>query len=290
MPDLAGYEIGFVGLGLMGRPMARNLAAAGARLVVHNRSRGAVEKLAAEGMVAAESPRDAAAQADIVILMLPDTPTVEAVLFDSGNGVAGGLRAGALVIDMGTTAVTATRGFAARIANYVDAPVSGGEVGAEAGTLTIMAGGGAADFARARPLFEVLGRHITHVGDSGAGQVAKAVNQVIVGLTIGAVAEALALARGAGADPEKVRQALAGGFAGSRILELHGARMTAGDFTPGGRAATQRKDMAQALELAAELGLDLPATALNRSLYDRLIAAGHGDLDHSALYKLFDEG
>ena len=288
MPDLAGQAIGFIGLGLMGRPMARNLAAAGARLIVHNRSRGAVDALAAEGMTAAESPHAVATAADIVILMLPDTPTVEAVLFGD-DGVAGGLRPDALVIDMGTTAVTATRAFAARVANYVDAPVSGGQVGAEAGTLTIMAGGSTADFARARPLFEVLGSHITHVGDSGAGQVAKAVNQVIVGLTIGAVAEALALARAAGVDPEMVRQALAGGFAGSRILELHGQRMTAGDFTPGGRAATQQKDMEQALALAAELGLDLPATALNRDLYDRLIATGHGDLDHSALYKLFDE-
>jgi 2-hydroxy-3-oxopropionate reductase len=291
MPDLAGQEIAFIGLGLMGRPMARNLAAAGARLVIHNRSRGGVDELAAEGMAAAESPGDASARSDIVILMLPDTPTVDAVLFGE-KGVAGGLRPGALVIDMGTTAVTATRDFAARIAEhgagYVDAPVSGGQVGAEAATLTIMAGGSADDFERARPLFEVLGSHITHVGDSGAGQVAKAVNQVIVGLTIGAVAEALALARAAGVDPEQVRRALAGGFAGSRILELHGQRMTAGDFTPGGRAATQRKDMAQALDLAAELGLDLPATALNRDLYDRLIAAGHGDLDHSALYKLFD--
>ncbi|MCP4329219.1 MAG: NAD(P)-dependent oxidoreductase [Alphaproteobacteria bacterium] len=290
MPDLAGYRIGVIGLGLMGRPVAEHLAAAGADLVIHNRSRAVVEALAEAGMAPADSSREVAARSDIVILMLPDTETVDDQLFGA-DGVAASIGAGCLVIDMGTTAVMATRDYAARIgatgAAYVDAPVSGGQVGAEAATLTIMAGGSDEDFARAAPLFAVLGRHVTHVGAIGAGQIAKAVNQVIVGLSIGAVAEAFALARAAGVDPEKVRQALAGGFAESRVLELHGKRMTEGDFTPGGRAAIQCKDMAQALDLAAALGIELPATALNRELYERLIAQGDGDLDHSALIRIY---
>jgi len=288
----AGDTIGFIGLGLMGKPMARNLKAAGRDLLIHNRSRAVVDELAAEGMSAAASPAAVAETADIIVLMLPDTSAVETVLFGE-NGIADAIRPGTLVIDMGTTAVSATRAFANAIrernGDYVDAPVSGGQVGAEAGALTIMAGGDESTFDRALPLFEIMGRHVTRVGEVGAGQVAKAANQVIVGLTIGAVAEALALAKAAGVDPAQVRAALAGGFADSRILELHGARMITGDFTPGGRAVTQRKDMAQTLAFAAELELDLPATALNRDLYDRLIAAGDGDLDHSALFKVVEK-
>ena len=166
--------------------------------------------------------------------------------------------------------------------------MSGGEIGAKDGTLTIMAGGTREAVSRAMPFFEVMGSHVTHVGDAGAGQIAKAANQVIVGLTIGAVAEALALAKRAGADPAKVREALQGGFAASRILEVHGQRMIDGVFVPGGKAATQRKDMQQALDLAASIGLELPATALSRDLYDRLIAAGGADLDHSGLYTVID--
>ena len=172
---------------------------------------------------------------------------------------------------------------------YVDAPVSGGTLGAVDGNLVIMAGGTSAAVARAGPIFAVLGGRTTHVGGAGTGQVAKAANQVIVGLNIGAVAEALTLAAKAGADPAKVREALAGGFADSRILEVHGKRMVDGDFRPGGKVTTQAKDMSQALELAAELGFSLPATALNRDLYAKLIEAGHGNLDHSALIKVFDE-
>lgn len=287
---LAGRRVGVVGLGLMGRPMARNLHRAGAAVTIHNRSRAVVDEIAAEGMTPADSPAAVARAVEAVILVLPDTPAVEAVLLGD-NGIAGALAPGTLVVDMGTTAVTATRGFAARVAAagglWLDAPVSGGQVGAEEGALTIMAGGDDTAFARARPFLETLGRRITHVGGPGAGQVAKAANQVIVGLTIGAVAEALALARAAGVDPARVREALSGGFADSRILELHGRRMIDGAFAPGGRVTTQRKDMDQALALAAELGLDLPATALGRDLYDRLIEAGDGALDHSALYRLY---
>ncbi len=193
---------------------------------------------------------------------------------------------------MGTTAVAATRHFAHEIGKrggkYLDAPVSGGQVGAQQAALTIMAGGSEAVFARAKPVFATLGRHVTRVGDVGAGQVAKAANQIIVGLTIGAVAEALTLAKKAGVDPAKVRAAFEGGFAWSRIMELHGQRMIDAEFAPGGKAATQRKDLAQALELAEQIGIDLPATRLNRDLYDRLIDQGGGELDHSALVKVID--
>ena len=220
--------------------------------------------------------------------MLTDTPAVLSVL-DGPDGVLAGLRPGALLIDMGTTSPLATCELAARVAaaggEWLDAPVSGGVVGAEATTLSIMAGGGAAAFERARPLLERLGARLTHVGPVGCGQIAKTANQMIVGLTIGAVAEALALAGRAGADPARVRAALAGGFADSRILELHGRRMIDGDFAPGGRVTTQHKDLVQALELAAAVGLDLPATALNRALYAECIATGDGGLDHSALYR-----
>lgn len=286
-PDLAGTPVGFIGLGLMGKPMARALAACGAALTVHSRSPGPAEELAADGARAVAGPAAVAAAADVVILMLTDTPAVEAVLAALGPA----LRPGLLVIDMGTTAVLETRRFAemaaAAGAEWLDAPVSGGVVAAQGCVLTIMAGGSDAAFARASPLFQAMGRRVTHVGGVGAGQVAKAANQVIVGLTIGAVAEALALARAAGVDPARVRDAIRGGFAESRILELHGQRMTSGDFTPGGRAATQAKDMRQALELAAALGVALPATALNRELYDRLVAQGDGGLDHAALYRLY---
>lgn len=290
-PTLTGRTIGFIGLGLMGRPMAINLHRAGARLTIHNRSRAVVDELAAMGMTPASGPRDVARHADIVILMLPDTPTVEAVI-TGPDGVIAGLRHGATVVDMSTTDLLATRHLADLVhgahGHYVDAPVSGGEIGAREATLAIMAGGSQSAFAGVLPVFRVLGRNITHVGDVGAGQVAKAANQIIVALTIGAVAEAFALARGAGVDPAKVRDALRGGFADSRILDLHGERMVRGDFRPGGRSVTQLKDLDQALALAAELGLDLPALRLSRSLFRRLVDRGDGDLDHSALIRLFD--
>lgn len=287
-PNLTGRTVGLIGLGLMGKPMARALAACGATVVAFSRSPGPAEELARDGVVVAAADAAAvAAAADDVILMLTDTPAAAAV----ADALAPALRPGLLIIDMGTTAVLDTRRFAeavaAKGAAWLDAPVSGGAAAAQTASLTIMAGGSEADFTRAAPLFQAMGRRVTHVGDVGAGQVAKAANQVIVGLTIGAVAEALALARAAGVDPAKVRDAIRGGFAESRILELHGGRMVSGDFTPGGRATTQAKDMRQALALAAALGVELPSVALNRALYEKLIEQGDGGLDHAALYRLY---
>jgi 3-hydroxyisobutyrate dehydrogenase-like beta-hydroxyacid dehydrogenase len=295
MSDLTGQAVGLVGLGNMGKGMARNLAKAGARLLVFNRSPAAMALLAAENMKPCASAK-ALAQAvgpGPIILMVTDTPSVEAALFGE-HGVAAGLRPGALVIDMGTTAVLATREFAGRVraagGEYVDAPVSGGQIGADAGTLSIMAGGAPQGFARALPLFKAMGKTITHVGDVGAGQVAKAANQAIVGLTIAAVSEALALAEAAGVDPAKVRQALLGGFAASRILEVHGQRMIDHAFAPGGRVRVQRKDVMQALELARSCGLELPNLELNLAQWDAMIGRGDGDLDHSALIRLYRAG
>ncbi|MGD8957981.1 MAG: NAD(P)-dependent oxidoreductase [Chromatiaceae bacterium] len=286
---LQGQRVGFVGLGLMGRPMARHVLAAGADLAVWNRTRHVAEAMQGARLTLCDTPADLARRCDIVIMMLADTAAVEDVLFGP-DGLAEALPAGALVIDMGTTAVGPTREFAQRLAaqgvDFIDAPVSGGEIGAIDASLTIMAGGGEASIARARPLFAVLGSQFTHVGGIGAGQVAKAANQIIVGLNIGAVAEAMALVEAAGVDPAKVREALLGGFAGSRILEVHGQRMIDRAFKPGARVTTQYKDMRQACELGALLGQALPATELGRDLYRQLIDQGDGDLDHSALIRV----
>ncbi|MCR4378594.1 MAG: NAD(P)-dependent oxidoreductase [Rhodospirillales bacterium] len=292
-PDaLNGQSLGFIGLGLMGKPMALNLKAAGANVLIHNRSRQVMDELSDQGMIPAETPAEVARGADILILMLSDTAAVETVLFGA-DGVIEGIHAGSLVVDMGTTEATATRDFATRIrakgADYMDAPVSGGTIGAANGTLVFMAGGTDEAFRRIRPLLSVMGQNAVLVGDVGAGQVAKAANQIIVGLTISAVGEALKLAERAGVDPAKVREALSGGFAASRILEVHGQRMISGDFTPGGKCVTQRKDLYQALKLAREHGLELPTTALVMAQYDRAIEAGFGDLDHAALIKILDE-
>ena len=228
--DLSGQAVGFAGLGLMGKGMARRLKAAGATVHIWNRSAPARDLLAAEGMIPHDSPKALAAAvgAAPIVVMVADTAAVESVLF-APDGLAGGLAQGALVIDMGTTAVLATRDFADRIdargAGYVDAPVSGGQLAADAGTMTVMAGGTAEDFARALPLLQVMGRTITHLGQVGSGQIAKVANQVIVALTIDAVAEAFAIAEAAGVEPARLREALLGGFAASRILDLHGARM-----------------------------------------------------------------
>ncbi len=295
MGTLDGQRIGLIGLGLMGKPMARNLSAAGARMTVASRSPGPVEELAAEGMTPAENGRTVAASSDIVIVMVTNTPSAEAVIAGPG-GVIEGLSPGTLVIDMGTTAVRATRALADKVAaaggDWIDAPVSGGSVGATDGTLTIMAGGTDAAIARAAPVFEVLGRRHTRIGGPGAGQVAKAINQNIVGLTIAAVAEGIALARAAGADPARVREALnvEGGFAQSRILDLHGQRMIDGAFTPGGRVSVQHKDVHQGLELAKQVGIRLPSLERNVELWDAMIEKGWADLDHSALIKLIEDG
>ena len=285
---LDAHVIGFIGLGLMGKPMARNLHKAGAQMIVHNRSQAAVDELAGEGMTPASSPTEVMDRANTVVLMLPDTGAVEIIL----EAIIPAVTPGDLIIDMGTTEATFTRTMAARIeaagGAYVDAPVSGGTIGAENATLSIMAGGTDNAVERARPILEAMGSRVVHVGAVGAGQVAKAANQVIVGLTISAVGEALKLAERAGADPAKVREALKGGFADSRILEVHGQRMIDGDFTPGGKCVTQRKDLDQALKLGREYGLELPTTAQVMGQYDRVIEAGFGNLDHAALIKIFD--
>lgn len=295
--ELAGHRVGFVGLGLMGAPMARRLAAAGAGLALWTRSIEKAEELAATlpGAAALPSPRHVAEAVDTVIVMVTDADAVAAVVFDPYEdqwGIAHGLAEDGLVIDMGTTAVDRTRDFAGRIrmvgGSWVDAPVSGGTVAAEAGSLTVMAGGSDADLARAEPLLRVLGARITHVGPVGAGQIAKTANQMIVGLTIGAVAEALALARRAGVEPARVREAIFGGFAHSRVLELHGERMVTGDFKARAKATIQRKDMAAARDLAGQVGLALPGLAANLALWEALVEAGRGDLDHAALVLAID--
>lgn len=278
-------KIGFIGLGVMGRPMAGHLLDAGHTLTI-NRVKPVSRPLVEKGATAADTPRAAAEASDVVILMVPDTPDVEKVLFGAA-GVAEGLAPGKLVIDMSSISPVATKDFARRIeatgCAWLDAPVSGGEVGAKNATLTIMVGGAPEAFARARPLFETMGKTITHVGPSGDGQTAKVANQIIVGLTIQAVAEALTFARRAGADPARVREALAGGFAGSRILELHGERMVKRTFDPGFRIRLHRKDLGLAVDSARALDLALPNAAAVEQLMNAAIARGDGDRDHSAL-------
>ena len=289
--NLAGMKIGFIGLGLMGKPMARNLARAGAELFIHNRSQAVVGELTAEGMIAPGTPRKVAEAADIVIVCVTNTPAAESVI-EGEDGAIAGLSAGKILIDMGTTEIEADRRFARSVAEkgaaMLDAPVSGGQVGAIEGILTIMVGGDEAVFRRALPVFEAMGKRITLVGDSGAGQIAKAANQIIVGLTIGAVSEALGFAKAAGVDPGKVRDAIRGGFAESRILDMHGERMATGSFAPGGRSSVQEKDLRQALDFASIHGPDLPITSLVRDLYLKLMELGDGDLDHAAIYRLYD--
>ena len=283
-------KIGFIGLGIMGRPMALNLKAAGHDLFVPDRA-----SLAEDVRAAASVLGDAAAvaeAADVVIVMVPDTPDVERVLFGP-HGVAEGLSAGKLVIDMSSISPIATKSFAARInalgCNYLDAPVSGGEVGAKAASLTIMVGGPEAAFERAGPLFAAMGKNITHVGaENGAGQTCKVANQIIVALNIQAVGEALTFARKAGADPAKVRQALMGGFAASRILEVHGQRMIERTFKPGFRIRLHQKDLNLALNSAREMGMALPNTATAQQMFSVVVAQGGADLDHSALVQAIE--
>ncbi len=280
-------DVGFIGLGVMGRPMAQHLIAAGHRLLLH-RVKENSQFLVEAGGKAMPSAKAVAETAEVVILMLPDTPDVEAVLFGT-DGVASGLRSGTLVIDMSSISPVATKTFAARIAalagTYVDAPVSGGEVGAKNASLTIMAGGSEADFARAQPLFEVIGKNITLVGTVGDGQTAKVANQIIVGLTIEAVSEALTFVQRAGADPARVRAALMGGFAASRILEVHAERMINESFAPGFRIQLHRKDLGLAIDAAQALDLALPNTAMTQQLMNAAVARGDGDLDHSGLIR-----
>jgi 2-hydroxy-3-oxopropionate reductase len=278
-------KIGFIGLGIMGRPMALNLKNAGHDLIVPERKTLTAEVRAAAEVVA--DGKSVAAKAEVLILMVPDTPDVETVLFGP-NGAAKGLKRGTLVIDMSSISPLATKEFAKKInalgCDYLDAPVSGGEVGAKQATLTIMVGGPEAAFARAKPLFEAMGKNITHVGNEpGAGQICKVANQIIVALNIQAVSEALVFAAKAGADPAKVRGALMGGFASSRILEVHAERMLKGTFDPGFRIRLHQKDLNLALTAAKELGLSLPNTAIAQQMFSSCAAHGGADLDHSAL-------
>lgn len=284
-------KIGFIGLGVMGRPMAGHLQAGGHDLLIVRRSSPAPEELVAGGATAFATPAEVARAADVIILMLPDTPDVEAVLFGR-NGVAEGLSGGKAVIDMSSIDPLSTKTFAAKIAasgcDFLDAPVSGGEVGAKAASLTIMVGGDAAAFARIAPLLALMGRSVTRIGTAGAGQTAKVANQIIVALTIEAVAEGLLFASKAGADPALVREALLNGFAASRVLEVHGARMIERKFDPGFRIALHQKDLELALSGARELGIALPNTATAQALFTACKANGLGDRDHSAMVQALE--
>jgi 2-hydroxy-3-oxopropionate reductase len=283
-------EIGFIGLGIMGRPMAGHLRSAGHELHLHSRS-GVPDELLRAGAVACGSGREVAGRAEVVITMVPDTPQVEAVLFGEG-GVAEGLSPGKVVVDMSSIAPVATKEFARRInergCDYLDAPVSGGEVGAKAASLTIMVGGPQAAFDRVKPLFELMGRNVTLIGGNGDGQTAKVANQIVVALTIEAVAEGLVFASKAGADPARVRQALMGGLATSRILELHGERMIKRSFDPGFRIELHQKDLNLALQGAKELGVSLPNTATCQELFNACAANGAAAWDHSGLVRALE--
>ena len=286
-------RIGFIGLGIMGKPMARNLVAAGYELVVFSRTRAGVDALVAEGpgYVAAGSAREVAEAVSTVITMLPDSADVRDVVFGE-SGLLPAMGDGDLLVDMSTIAPATAREVAAALAENgaaaLDAPVSGGDKGAIAGTLSIMVGGEAADFERAMPLFQAMGKTIVHVGAAGAGQVVKACNQVVVAIAYAAVSEALVLGSKAGVDPAKVIEVLGGGLAATRVMELRGASMVAHQFDPGFRVDLHRKDLGIALATAREVGVPLPATALVGQLFDALAAAGHGDRDHSSLITLIE--
>ncbi|WP_268811740.1 2-hydroxy-3-oxopropionate reductase [Caballeronia arationis] len=283
-------KAGFIGLGIMGKPMAANLRKNGVELAAFTRS-GVPDELTQAGVKAAASPAEVASQADVIFIMVPDTPDVERVLFGE-NGVADKLKAGQIVVDMSSISPMATRDFAARVrergAEYLDAPVSGGEVGAKAGSLTIMVGGSQATFDTVKPLFDMMGKNISLIGEVGAGQVCKVANQVIVAATIEAVGEALLLASKAGVDAEKVRTALMGGFASSRILEVHGERMTKRTFNPGFRIELHQKDLNLALSTAQALGVSLPNTATCQALFNACTAHGGAAWDHSAMVRALE--
>jgi 2-hydroxy-3-oxopropionate reductase len=284
--------IGFIGLGVMGAPMARNLMKAGHPLVVHSRSPEPVEALAAEGAEAASGAREVAERAEVVITMLPDSPAVEDVVLGE-EGVLAGLTDGALLIDMSTihptVSVAIAQAAGERGVSVLDAPVSGGDVGAQQGTLSIMVGGEEADFERARPLFDVLGKTVVHVGAHGAGQVVKACNQVVVAVTIAAVSEALVLGTKAGVDPERILEVLSGGLAANRVMEMRGRNFLEHDFTPGFRVDLHHKDLGIALESGEAYGVPLAVTGLVQQYFRALRAQGHGSDDHSALLLLVEE-
>src|SRR6201993_2177867 len=283
-------DVGFIGLGIMGRPMAGHLQAAGHRMFLHNVA-SIPEELVAAGGVVCKSGKEVAEESDVVIVMVPDTPHVEAVLFGPA-GVAEGISKGKIVVDMSSISPLATKEFARRInargADYLDAPVSGGEVGAKAASLTIMVGGSEKAFNTMKPLFEKMGKNVTLVGGNGDGQTTKVANQIIVALTIEAVGEALLFASRAGADPGKVRQALMGGFASSRVLEVHGERMIKRTFDPGFRIELHQKDLSLALQGARALSVSLPNTAATQELFNAAAALGGKGWDHSGLVRVLE--
>ncbi|BBL79195.1 2-hydroxy-3-oxopropionate reductase [Rubrobacter xylanophilus] len=285
-------KVGFVGLGIMGWPMAENLVQAGYDLTVHNRTQKKAEEFAKKtGAQLAHSPKEVAESSDVVITMLPGPPEVEEVFLGEG-GLIEGADTGTLLIDMSTSSPMLARKIAEVVreqgASALDAPVSGGDVGAREGTLSIMVGGEEEDFERARPLFEAMGKTITHVGPSGAGQVVKAANQIVVALSIEAVSEALVLGSRGGVAPEKILDVLSGGLAGNRVMEVKREKFLSRSFEPGGKARYHRKDLRIALESGREYGVALPATALVEQFFGALEARGDGDLDHSALLRLIE--
>ena len=286
-----GMKVGFVGLGIMGNPMALNLLKAGHQLWVHARRPESMKPLAAAGAVACANPGEVAAHADVTFIMVSDTPDVEQVILGD-SGIIHGAKAGSVVVDMSTISPTATKVMAeelrARGVEMLDAPVSGGDVGAINGTLSIMVGGKPDAFERVKPLFEAMGKNIVHIGDNGAGQVAKACNQIVVGVTIQAVAEALTFARKNGVDAGKVREALMGGFAGSKILEIHGNRMLKHEFNPGFKTKLHQKDLNIVMQTARELGLALPGAALVMQNLNALMGSGDGEIDSSAIVKVVE--
>lgn len=281
--------IGFIGLGVMGKPMAQNLRKAGYPLVVNTRTRSKAEDLLRDGAQWADSAQKVAKQSNVIITMLPDSPDVEKVTAELIPAV----QRGTLLIDMSTILPSVAQKIARDAetagAEFLDAPVSGGEAGAINATLSIMVGGGEAAFNRALPIFQALGKNIVRIGESGAGQIAKAANQIIVGITIEAVSEALTLARRAGVDPAKVRQVLLGGFAQSRVLDAHGQRMLDRNFKAGARVKTHHKDLQIGLALGKEYKSALPVTALVDEMFSELLAGGNGELDHSSLVKWIEE-
>ncbi|MEJ2346370.1 MAG: 2-hydroxy-3-oxopropionate reductase [Gammaproteobacteria bacterium] len=289
---MSDIKVGFVGLGIMGRPMAINLLKAGYDVWIYARREESMAPVADAGGEKCSSPRQVAEQADVAFTMVSDTGDVEDVIL-GGQGIIHGARKDAVVVDMSTISPSATRSMAAALAAHgvhmLDAPVSGGDKGAIDGTLSIMVGGKPEIFERVRPLFEVMGKNIVHTGDNGAGQVTKACNQVVIAQTIAAVGEAMILAKASGVDPARVRDALLGGFAGSRVLEVHGQRMIDGNYDPGFKAVLHKKDMRIVLEAANELGIALPGAASATQLVNALVGTGKGELDSAAISLLQQE-
>ncbi len=285
-------KVGFIGLGIMGKPMAENLIGAGYDLVLYNRTPEKAGELAGDNATVAGSPREVAEGSDIIITMLPDSPQVEEVLAGE-DGVFEGIREGALIVDMSTISPVVTRELSTRAgergASLLDAPVSGGDVGAIEGTLSIMVGGSERDFERAKPLFEAMGKTITHVGESGAGQIVKAANQIVVALTIEAVSEALVLGSKGGVAPEKILEVLGGGLAGNKVMEAKREKMLGHSFDPGFRIELHHKDLGIALAAGREYGVTLPVTAVVDQMLETLKARGRGDRDHSAILTLIED-